>query len=121
MWRILLGSMLGLLPLGVVALWKSLPDAKQSEVNLGREEAARDIRDGKLILRYWSGLGERCGATGPTALISPTLQERLGVRYEVGGYGCVVDERATRIRGFNEVMLAEIDRRAKLLPPAEKK
>lgn len=84
--------------------------------DLGRLEARRDIRAGKLQLRHWpakDGGGER-------PEVPDDVRQRLNVTYEVNGHGCVIDDRWYQMKGYNEVMLAEIERRAKQLPAATK-
>lgn len=81
----------------------------------GRLEAARDIRDGRLILRTYGFAG---GASSPA---SQRLYERFGIRREVVA-GCVVNPAIiAETAAYNEVMKAEIRKRfgAKVLDELE--
>lgn len=116
MWRIPLFTVLGLVPLGVGTYFCFVfPNARERAAIRGREEAREDIRQGKLVLLYWV---RRDGGDSPE--IDSDVRERLQVKGELGGSGCDHDERWDRMIGYNEVMLAEIERRAALLPEAGK-
>lgn len=117
MWRSSRFTVLGLLSLGVGAYLSFCPNTKERAAIRGREEARQDIRQGKLVILRWSGgFGDQFRPQ-----IDPDVRDRLQVKDEIGGRGCVRDEGWDRMRADNDVMLIEIERRLRLLPPVEKK